>query len=69
MSHAVRPIRKGRLVVAVADASLPTLSEREVLAIRDELRQPWMRFSGTIEIDDPDASRSVDEVVYGRERP
>jgi hypothetical protein len=30
--------------------------------------QPWMRFSGLIE-GDPDASGSVDEVVYGRERP
>jgi hypothetical protein len=29
---------------------------------------PWMRFSGIIE-GDPDASSSVDEVVYGRERP
>jgi hypothetical protein len=30
--------------------------------------QPWMRFSGLVE-GDPDASASVDEVVYGRERP
>ena len=30
--------------------------------------QPWMRFSGIIE-GDPEASSSVDEVVYGRERP
>ena len=33
-----------------------------------EPKQPWMRFSGMIE-GDPDASSSVDEVVYGRERP
>ncbi|MFQ5744210.1 MAG: ribbon-helix-helix protein, CopG family [Acidobacteriota bacterium] len=31
--------------------------------------RPWMRFAGAIEVADPDASRSVDEVVYGRERP
>ncbi|HZF12423.1 MAG TPA: CopG family transcriptional regulator [Thermoanaerobaculia bacterium] len=30
--------------------------------------RPWMRFSGLIE-GDPDASSSVDEVVYDRERP
>ncbi|HEY0511148.1 MAG TPA: CopG family transcriptional regulator [Thermoanaerobaculia bacterium] len=30
---------------------------------------PWMRFAGAIESAGPDASRSVDEVVYGRERP
>lgn len=31
--------------------------------------QPWMRFAGAVDIDDPNASESVDEVVYGRERP
>lgn len=29
----------------------------------------WMRFAGAIDDGPPDASRSVDEVVYGRERP
>jgi len=31
--------------------------------------RPWMRFAGTLSSGDPGASRSVDEVVYGRERP
>ena len=30
---------------------------------------PWMRFAGTVEDGDADASSSIDEVVYGRERP
>ncbi len=30
---------------------------------------PWMRFAGSIDTGDPDSSLSVDEVVYGRERP
>lgn len=30
---------------------------------------PWMRLAGAIEEGGADASRSVDMVVYGRERP
>jgi hypothetical protein len=35
----------------------------------DEPPQPWMRFAGTVESGDPQASLSVDDVVYGRDRP
>ena len=31
--------------------------------------KPWMRFAGAVESGDPTASRTVDEVVYGRHRP
>lgn len=31
--------------------------------------QPWMRFAGCLDSGDPRASQTVDEVVYGRERP
>lgn len=31
--------------------------------------KPWMRFAGVLRSGDPDASRSVDEVVYGRIEP
>ena len=27
--------------------------------------QPWMRYAGMVESDDPDSSRSIDDVVYG----
>lgn len=30
--------------------------------------QPWMRLAGALETNDPDASATIDEVVYGRER-
>ncbi len=30
--------------------------------------QPWMELAGAVDVDDEDASRSVDEVVYGREQ-
>ena len=32
-------------------------------------RAPWMRHAGTVSSGDPDASVSVDDVVYGRPRP
>jgi Ribbon-helix-helix protein, copG family len=31
--------------------------------------RPWMRHAGTLASGDPDASRSVDRIVYGRPRP
>jgi len=33
------------------------------------VKKPWMRFAGTLESHDAGASRSIDEVVYGRGRP
>lgn len=41
--------------------------EREIGAVPRKKR--WMRHAGAIASGDPDASRSVDDVVYGRERP
>jgi hypothetical protein len=32
-------------------------------------RRPWMRHAGVVASGDPNASRSVDDVVYGRGRP
>lgn len=40
----------------------------EGLGPRDS-NQPWMSLAGSLESGDPDASTSVDEVVYGRKRP
>ena len=31
--------------------------------------RPWMRHAGAVASGDPDASRSVDAIVYGRPRP
>ena len=39
------------------------------LQTRDRSDRPWMRFAGSVASGDPNASRSIDDVVYGRERP
>lgn len=39
------------------------------LASRRTASRPWMRHAGTLSSGDPNSSRSVDEVVYGRGRP
>ena len=36
---------------------------------RRSAKRPWMRHAGTLSSGDPDASASVNEVVYGRPRP
>jgi len=44
---------------------------RRALAIvlqRDSEEKPWMRYAGVLDLDDPHASRTVDEVLCGRER-
>jgi hypothetical protein len=46
-----------RRAVAAALTSRPTAS------------RPWMRYAGAVASGDPGASRSVDDVVYGRGRP
>ena len=33
------------------------------------LKEPWMSYAGSVESGDENASRSVDEVVYGRRKP
>lgn len=38
------------------------------LGPRRSVRRPWMRHAGALSSGDPRASRSVDEVVYGRGR-
>jgi len=30
---------------------------------------PWMRFAGCLDSGDPRSSQTVDDVVYGRDRP
>jgi hypothetical protein len=39
------------------------------LVERHAAERPWMRHAGALASGDPDASISVDEVVYGRGRP
>jgi len=39
------------------------------LAHRTAAKQPWMRHAGSLASGDPDASASVNDVVYKRARP
>jgi hypothetical protein len=39
------------------------------LAQRRKDAHPWMRYAGAVASGDPDASRTVDQVLYGRRRP
>jgi hypothetical protein len=39
------------------------------LTHRQSAGQPWMRHAGALSSGDPEASMSVDEVVYGKPRP
>jgi len=41
----------------------------DALGQRRAEKRPWMRHAGSLASNDPDASRSVNEVVYGRPRP
>lgn len=42
---------------------------RELPPAAQQGEKPWMKWAGSVDSGDRDASRSVDEVVYGRERP
>ena len=52
--------------------SLAELLRRSLSVALNERGQPrrrWMRYAGAVASGDPKASRSVNEVVYGRPRP
>jgi len=50
--------------LGISLAELLRRSLRGVLPI-DETR-PWMRYAGMVESGDPEASRKLDEVIYGQ---
>lgn len=39
------------------------------LNTRPAVQRPWMQYAGALSSGDPEASRTVDEVVYGTGRP
>ena len=55
--------------LGVSFAELCRRAVAQLLRQQPDGDQPWMEFAGAIEAGDPDASQSVDDVVYGRERP
>jgi hypothetical protein len=50
--------------LGISLAELLRRSLRSLLPV-DESR-PWMRYAGMVESGDPQSSRRIDEVVYGR---
>ncbi len=61
---------KAKQVARRQGISLAELCRRalEVVVARQPSRKPWMKYAGSIE-GRPDDSRTVDEVVYARDRP
>jgi hypothetical protein len=56
-----------RLGISFAELCRRSLAHQ--LAQADKAATPWMELAGSIEGGDERSSLSVDEVVYGRERP
>ena len=56
-----------RLGVSFAELCRRALAQ--LLRRRSADEQPWMSFAGAVETGGMESSQSVDEVVYGRERP
>ncbi len=67
-----RAYREAKAEARRLGVSLAEFLRRSVavaLADRDSGRQPWMRFAGKVASRDRKASRTINEVVYGRPRP
>jgi hypothetical protein len=54
--------RKEARRLGISFAELCRRALAQMLAARD-LKHPWMRYAGALESGDPQASRSVDEIV------
>jgi hypothetical protein len=52
----------GRLGISLAE--LLRRSLRSVIPVDES--KPWMRYAGMVETGDPESSRHIDDVVYGR---
>jgi hypothetical protein len=50
--------------LGISLAELLRRSLRTVLPVNDT--QPWMRYAGMVESGDPNSSRNIDDVIYGR---
>ena len=64
--------RGAKAVARRKGISLAEFLRRALSAALDEPKRagrPWMRYAGALASGDPDASRSVNAVVYGRPHP
>ena len=50
--------------LGISLAALLRQSLRALLPV--DSAKPWMRYAGMIETGDPNASRSIDDIVYGQ---
>ena len=55
--------------LGISFAELVRRALAQVLSDQAAVKEPWMRYAGSVESGDPDASRTVDEVVYGGPKP
>lgn len=55
--------------LGISFAELVRRALARALEPRHAVGEPWMRYAGSVESGDPDASRSVDDVVYGGPKP
>jgi len=64
--------RDAKLEAKRQGVSLSEFLRRAVAAALGSRRaadRPWMRHAGTVSSGDPESSRRIDDVVYGRGRP
>ena len=63
--------RRAQSAAKLGRVSLAELCRRGLRAelAREGGDQPWMRFAGMFASGDAEASRSIDDVVYGRTEP
>lgn len=64
-----REARKEARRRGISFAELCRRALAQILRPQHEVREPWMGYAGSLESGDPDSSRSVDQVVYGRRKP
>ena len=64
-----RAARKEAKRMGVSFAELCRRALARMVAPGGGREEPWMRYMGCLDSGDPRSSQTVDEVVYGRERP
>lgn len=67
--HAYRAAKAEARRQGISLAEFLRRAVRLALPARGRSDRPWMRYAGAVASGDPDASQSVDTVVYGRPRP
>ena len=67
--HAYREAKEEARRQHISLAEFLRRAVAQALAPRRRAERPWMRYAGALSSGDPNASRSVDAVVYDRPRP